>query len=139
MYTYKDLPNSKVIVLKRNRLSNAFYRLVIYAFILELYRISFFEHQFQLISVCFEWSIPEIFIMKQSWGDHFASVELCSIYHSTIIVFWRILSISEKDAWIWPVVTVNSWQISWLLFPASVFWKFPWSNLLGINKLFTGH
>ena len=89
----------------------------------------FFEHQFQLISVCFEQSISEIFIMKQSCGDHFASVELCSIYHPTIIVFWRILNISEEDAWVWPVVTVSSWQISWLLLPASVFWKFPWLNL----------
>ena len=49
----------------------------------------FFEQQFQLISVCLERSIAGIFLMKHSFSDHFVSVELCSIYYPTIIVFWR--------------------------------------------------
>ena len=100
-----------------NRPSNAFYRLVIRAFNLELYSIFIylfiFEHQFQLISICLQQSISEISIMKQLCVGHFASVELCSIYHPTIIVFWRILNISEEDAWIWPMVTRNYFRNWW--------------------------
>ena len=52
---------SKVLVL--NWISDAFYRLVKSASILQM----FFLCQYWVISVCFEWSISEIFTMKQAW------------------------------------------------------------------------
>ena len=129
MHIYKNFPNSKVIVLKEllNRLSHAIYKLVICAFILELYSMLisffFFKCQFQLFTVCFKWSVSEIFTMKQLWqcGDHFVSLELCSIYHPTTNVLWRILNISEEVILVSPVVTVSPWQKSWLLLPAHQF------------------
>ena len=50
-----------------NRPSDAFYRLPICASTLEI--LFFLEHQFQLISVCFEQLISKIFVMKQPWSN----------------------------------------------------------------------
>ena len=50
-----------------NRPADAFYRLAICASILEI--LFFLEHQFQLISICFEQFISKIFVMKQPWSN----------------------------------------------------------------------
>ena len=55
-------------------LSGAFYKLVICAFIHEIY----ISEMLVLTNLCFEWSIPEIFVMKQlhipkiddTWGKN---------------------------------------------------------------------